>query len=378
MPRLATKAAAAKAPPGPEQDTLPDTPAEPAEPSTPPPAKKAAAKKAVPAKAADSQSVDEFGFVSLDETTDFLNVLAYGREGTAKTTSAATAANAAVAADHKGRVLVINAEGGLKVVALRKRGIDTSRIVVWPDPKSGVQITKRTLEGLHERLLTDLTKDPDSWFAVVIDSTTDVHQALREQATNKRIDKLMNKPGADTSVIDPDFVDRDDYGVMTSQLRVLIRRFRDLPCHVILTALERVDDATKVVGPALTPAIATDVLGYVDITMYMRATLHATGEDDDDSLAEFRALTRPGKVTRAKDRFDLLPRVLVEPTFERVLGYVRGDLEEASDPLQIAYVQRRQAEKEAAAAAEAEAEAAKQARKPARGTKAAAAAETGE
>ncbi|HEU5046109.1 MAG TPA: AAA family ATPase [Nocardioidaceae bacterium] len=367
MPRLASKPAAEKPPPTAVQPPLqtdePDGAADESNVTELATTKAAAAKQGKRAHSAAKGNADEFGFTALDDTVDYLNVLLYGREGTAKTTSAAFAANVA-AKQGKGRVLVVNAEGGLKAVALRRRGIDTSRIAVWPDPEKGEQITFKSLERLHERLLSDLTDDPGCWFAVIIDSLTDVHVALREQATDKRINKMQNDPRVtDKSLIDEDFVDRDDYGVMTNQLRQLTRRFRDLPCHVIITALERTDDKTGVVGPSLTPALAGDVLGYVDLVMYLRATLHATGEDEDDALAEFRALTRPGKVTRAKDRFDLTPRVLVEPRFDRILGYIMGELEEASDPIQAAYVQRRAAEAAAEAAAAAERERAKASKK---------------
>lgn len=339
-------------------------------------AKKAAASRTATPPASTKTSpptrdADEFGFVALDDTIDYLNVLAYGREGTAKTTGAAFAANC-VPKGSKARVLVVNAEGGLKKVALQRRGVDTTKLVVWPDPESGVKITAKTLERLHDRLLSDLTNDPESWYAVVFDSITDIHQALRKQATDKRVQKLYADSKVDNNLIDEDFVDRDDYGVMTNQLRDLLRDIRDLPCHVVFTALERVDDKTSMLGPAVTPALATDLLGYVDIAMYMRATLHATGEDDGEELAEFRALTRPGKATRAKDRFDLLPRVLATPTFDRILGYVRGELDESTDPIQAAYVVRREAEAKAKADALAEREAKKAAAKKAPAKKAAA------
>lgn len=290
---------------------------------------------------------DEFGFVALDDTEDTLNILYYGREGSGKST------NAAMAANHPGisRVLVINAESGLKKAALQRRGVDTSKVVLWPPP--GRLLTFRSLEALHAKILSDLHTDPTSWGAVVLDSITEIHQALREQATEKRIDKVKRTGGQAAAVLDEDFVDRDDYGVMTNQMRKLIRRFRDLPCHVVVTALEKVSE-DGMVGPAISPALATDVLGYMDLVLYCKATQHAPGEDADESVAEFRALTRPGSKTRAKDRFDLTPRALAEPFFTRVAGYITGGLDEETDPVQAAYRERREAEARAKAEAEAE------------------------
>ncbi len=47
---------------------------------------------------------------------------------------------------------------------------------------------------------------------------TEIHQLLRENATEARISKSR-------VVLDPDVIDWDDYNKMTSQLRKLIRRF---------------------------------------------------------------------------------------------------------------------------------------------------------
>lgn len=241
-------------------------------------------------------SADANWFGELKAEDDYLKVLWYGSEGSGKTTAAAMAAN-------QGRVLIINAESGVKFNALRQHGINVNNIRVWPNPNNPQPITSATLDALHIRLLQDLRDDPGSWYAVIWDSLTEIHQALREQATERRVNKVQ---GAD-----PDWVDRDDYGVMTAQLRKTIRRYRDLPCHVLFTALETSDEKKDEVRPAITPALCNDVLGYVDIVMRM-------GSPTDD----FRARTRKHGRIRAKDRFGLLPARLMEPNFIRVKDYV--------------------------------------------------------
>src|SRR5690625_8048708 len=59
---------------------------------------------------------------------------------------------------------------------------------------------------------------------------------------------------------------------MSKQFRDLLRKYRDLPCHLILTALERrdVDEDTGQVayGPALSPGVQKEVLGYIDLVLY--------------------------------------------------------------------------------------------------------------
>jgi len=298
------------------------------------PAKKAAAKKApvpkvtTPEPPIEEDLTDDW-FVELEEVVDYLNVLYYGREGSGKTTNGALLANAFPDLPKgKGRILVINAEGGLKKKALVKRGVDTSRIVVWPDPKKGERITHAGLDRIHRRVKADLMKDEDSWTGILFDSATDIHTSLLDNAQAKRVQAIMNR-GQD---VDPDFVDIADYGTMTKAFRDVLRKFRDLPCHFVITALERRDvdkDTGKPqYGPAVTPGLQADLLGYVDFVLMCKA------EDED---GPFRALTRANSRFRAKDRFDVLPRIMVDPFMSRIIQYVVGELEPDDDPEQKRY-----------------------------------------
>lgn len=286
----------------------------------------ASPERELPVGPAQAPAEDDW-FGALKAEDDYLKVLWYGVEGSGKTTAAATAAN-------EGRILIINAESGVKFNALAARGINVDNIRVWPNPERPQPITSATLEALHLRLLQDLRSNPGSWYAVMFDSVTEIHQALREQATERRVNKVQGT--------DPDWIDRDDYGVMTGQMRKLLRRFRDLPCHVLFTALETVDEKKDEIRPAITPALCNDVLGYVDIVMRM-------GSPTDD----FRARTAKHGRIRAKDRFSLLPHRLMEPSFTRVKNYVLQGLNEADDATQEPIRAEERAEEEKRAAEEA-------------------------
>lgn len=291
--------------------------------------KKAAAKKvASPAPEPDAElDLDgEFGFADLDDTIDFVNILSWGREGSGKTTGAARIANAfSHMPPDQGKVLIINAEGGLKKGALAKRGVDTSRIKIWPDPRKHERVTHQSLDRLHRKVKADLMKDPLSWGGVVMDSASEAHIAILDVVQNKRVVALM-RAGKDP---DPDFVDISDYGTMSKLFRDVLRKFRDLPCHFVVTALERRDvdkDTGKPqYGPAVTPGLQSDLLGYVDFVLFHRA------EDED---GPYRALTRGNARYRAKDRFDVLPRIMVDPYADRIIAYVNGDLTPETDPEQ--------------------------------------------
>lgn len=258
-------------------------------------------------------------FSPLSEDGDWLNVLYYGREGATKTTSALMAANTG-----PGRLLVINAEAGLKKRALAKYGVEINKVVTWPPP--GERVSRDGLREVYLRVKADLEQDPTSWTGVVFDSVTEVVALLVAEAQRGRIRDLRraNKP------YDPDFVSRDDYGIMTKVMRDVIRAWRDLRCHFIATALERRDvdeDSGKVqYGPAVTPALQTDLLGFVDLVLACK---------DEDGNNPIRALTYGSGKYRAKDRLGkMLPRVLVLPTFDRVLAYATEQLTEDQDPLQ--------------------------------------------
>ncbi|AZF98665.1 RecA-like DNA recombinase [Arthrobacter phage Riovina] len=270
---------------------------------------------------------DQLGdlFAPVDDVDDTYNFCFYGLEGSGKTTAIATAANIAPKGS---RVLIINAEGGVKKKALQRRGIDTSKIVLWPNPKTGQKVTRKGLEQLYQRLAGDLARDPNSWFAIGWDSITEVHAKIVSDVANARIQKARDRDVI-ISETDEFFTDRDDYGVMSKMVNDLLRKFRDLPCHYVVTALERrdVDEKTSKVsyGPAVTPALQTSILGYTDVNLYFKA------EDED---GPFRALVKGVGTYRTKDRLGGLPKVIAQPTMERILGYAEGTIEEAEDELQ--------------------------------------------
>lgn len=271
-------------------------------------------------KAAESNPAPRRGraplvFGALEEQREFVNVVMWGREGSGKSTAAVEAAN-------HGKILVINAEGGLKIRALRRQGINTANIALWPG--QGETISHRSLDRLYRQIKSDLAADPDAWFAVVFDSLSEVVTALLGSVSDDRIKKA--------SIIDPfeKFeTNRNDYGTMYKMFRDLLRKFRDLPCHVILTALERRDEdedtRTVFYGPDINPGIQKDLAGYVDIQIYHRAA--SKGQP-------FRALVRGIDKYRTKDRYGLLPDTLAEPNFSRILGYIEEELEESTDPIQ--------------------------------------------
>lgn len=247
-------------------------------------------------------------FAPLTEQAEYTRAMFYGREGTGKTT-------AALLATQGGRVVVINAEGGLKKKPLADQGVVLDNVQVFT-PDEGQLITTDDLATIHTAILAELQENPGSIYAVVMDSVTEIQKQLLETATHQRVTKSLVE-------VDPDFIDRADYGKTNNQLSKLIRRYRDLPCHFVATALERDKDNEDEVGPAMSPGLMVDVLGYMDVVVRF-------GSAD----GSFRGRAKGNKRIRAKDRFGALPEVIAEPSFPRIEAYLDGSLTDEDDELQ--------------------------------------------
>lgn len=261
-------------------------------------------------------------FVAYDETEEHLNILYWGREGSGKTRDI-------VEATKLGKVLFVNAEGGLKKRALLEAGAVTQNLIIFPRP--GQPLTYHTLEAAIFKIKSDLMDDPNSWFLFAIDSVTELAQAFTDAASDDNFEKAKRKNQAwKPGINDEFFVDRSDYGTSTKMVRKLVRMLRDAPVHVAMTALERRDvdeDTSKVAyGPAMGPALQTSLLGYVDLVLYCKA--------EDEERPYFRAMTKKVGMARAKDRIGIFPKILVNPSIPRILAYNEGMLSEETDPEQ--------------------------------------------
>lgn len=260
-------------------------------------------------------------FATLEDAEEYLNILYFGREGSGKTTAACSLAEL-------GNVLVVNAEGGLKKNTLKRHGIDVSKIMTWP--KSGEPITHHGLVEVYNQIKADLDKNPNAWAGVILDSASEIVPALVDQVAKDRMEKSA-KRGQPVEGVDEFFTDRSDYGTMSKMFRDILRKFRDLPAHFVVTALERRDvdeDSGKVqYGPAVTPGVQADLLGYVDLVL-------ACSAEDEETGKPYRALTRSTGKYRGKDRLGVLPAVLVNPTVPRILQYEHAEITEKTDPQQ--------------------------------------------
>lgn len=252
----------------------------------------------------------------LVDVDDPLNILYYGDGGTGKTTHLCHMAD-------RGKVVVVNAESGVKRRALERCGVDVANIEIWP--AQGEKITYAGLEAEWLRIREALNKDATAYVGHVWDSITEIYKILLDDI----IDENAASVARSGKARDP----RQDYGVMTDQVRKLVRKCRDLPCHFGASALTRRDvddDGAVVYRPAITPALQTDLYGWFDLVCY---TTLVVVEEDGEEAEQYRGLFKPAGKFRGKDRFKIMPKALVDPTFDRVLSYVEEELDADNDPI---------------------------------------------
>lgn len=282
------------------------------------------------APAEPARTVDNIGTLggSLADVAEKLTILYYGDVGTTKTTSA-------LMLSERGRTVLINAEAGAKPTPLKARGVNLDNVVPWPGKdKDGNQLGPdyitydRIIAEVFEPMRADLIRDPNSWYGVCVDSFSELSKRLITTVADAAARKaaLTNKPREQFQV------DLADHGVGSQMMRQLLRGFRDLGIHVAITALERrdVDQQSGKVkyGPAVGPAIANDTMGLVDVVLWCKR------EEIGDR--EFvMGICRPLELRSAKDRFDVLPVRMIDPTTTRILDYMSGALTRETDPLQI-------------------------------------------
>lgn len=265
---------------------------------------------------------------TLDEVQARYRCLYYGDPGGGKTTAIAMAAKL-------GKVIYIDADGGLKAKALRRHGIPVENIEPYTD------ISYRGLEKLHQETHTRL-RDGEDIYAIAWDTTSKTQDAFLDEIMPESL-KKSERIGKDRGEFE---IYLEDRGVVVEMMKKLLRRFHGLDCNLLLGAHERRDvnqeDGSVRVGPALSPSVAASFGGWMDCIIRCSTETF----ENDPTLAEwdgmeFVGLTRPDGRFVAKDRFGLLPKRMVNPGFDRVIAYLDGDLEKINDPFQKAAIARR-------------------------------------
>lgn len=255
-------------------------------------------------------------------------VLWWGPPGSGKTTDLAYMAQG-------GPVAYVRADRSVRVRPLRALGVNTANI----EPINELD-TEKLVEMVYSDFMQRLEEDPGSLFGVGVDTVTELIARRMEAIVDDEWDTI--KRAAARQSREPDkskrfFVDRDYWQPITQEMRRIVRHLKDLNCHLGITAQTRrdtdKDSGTLNIGPAVNPAFQPDLLAYMDFSI--RTATNGYWQDGEEQV--FLGYPKQEGVYLGKDREHVLPRILVNPTFDRVLAYAEGTLDSKTDPVQQAY-----------------------------------------
>lgn len=250
---------------------------------------------------------------------DLVRLLFYGDPGVGKTTGIAALARI-------GKIVLIDPEKRMKKSALRRAGIPIDNIHHHTD------VSYDGLNKLADRLEIALDKGK-RYAGVCWDAATESQRLFIMQQVDEGVAEAAAK-GMERSSFR---IYQDDYGDVGEMMRRCLRRFTALPLHLGMSALAKEDkdnNGAKTVSPSLTPSVWRDVAAAFDIIG------HITNEEIGTEIQRM-VLTQPIGVFAAKETFGILPRRLVDPTFDRVLRYVAEQMTVKTDTIQQAAIKAR-------------------------------------
>lgn len=268
--------------------------------------------------------------VPLDEDPPVLNVMYVGSSKRHKTTDMATMAN--LGTDSQ-RVAYVQFEAGIKQKPLRARGIKTEKIVVF-SPR-----TPEELEDVYWGLAESMAQDSERWIGTALDTISEMQTLFLAKFVKERI-AAERKKGAQQAEKLLNKAEWDEYNIWTSTAQDLIRKFRDLPCHTAF-ATHEISEATASglkLLPKITNSFRTDLLGYPDIIVHKVVAQNPLCPEPDG--VESLGFCRNIDIFIGGDRLGITPVVLAHPTMERLWKLYEGTLDLSTDPHQVAYMGR--------------------------------------
>lgn len=227
------------------------------------------------------------------EQPSTFNMLIYGHSGAGKT----RLAGSADAVPELRRVLFIDVEGG--TLTLRNtpyNEIEVVRVKSWQE---------------MEDVYNELNLGRHHYNTVIIDSLTEIQKMS--------MDRIMRRLVEENEERDADVPGVREWNINIEQTRKYVRKFRDLPVNTIFTALEHSEKNMRTGAtrrkPSLSGKVKDEVAAFLDIVVYLYTK--EVGDENKRML-----LTGQTEDTVAKDRSNLLPMVIENPTMEVIYEHL--------------------------------------------------------
>lgn len=255
---------------------------------------------------------DRIGASLPDELVSYINKLVYGDPGAGKTYLLGTAADS----EHTTPSLVIDIEGGTRTIY--GKNVDVKRVT------SIAQLSALYAE-LHSDIKTDENGVQSLYYkSIMLDSISELQKL--------DMDEIMTATVALHPERNKSVPAQREWGITGDHMRAIIRKFRDLPCNVIVTALatETVDQNTnrKSYGPSLPGKLKNEVAGFFDIVGFLY-----TAQDETGVVRQLQFAKTPSVV--AKDRTGKLGDLMINPTILDIWNLINSKPAEKATVTQV-------------------------------------------
>lgn len=232
------------------------------------------------------------------EANPHLNVLLYGQYGAGKT----LLAGSSDAVPEMRKVLFLDIEGGTFTLQHTFPNTDVLRITNW-----------NQMADIYDELKAGLGKE---YRTIVVDSLTEAQFFNMNEIMRQLVELKPDR--------NEDVPDVREWQINQTQIKKFIRKFRDLPVTVIMTALmqeKKTGSGTLKKGPDLPGKLAGQVPALFDEVWYLYVrtlTNQQLGLEGDGKKEARLLLTGDTENAAGKDRSGKLPKIMVEPTMQQI------------------------------------------------------------
>lgn len=215
----------------------------------------------------------------------YVKALIYGEPGAGKTWLSCTAPNP----------LILLTEPGVADATIRAATVTLGR-----EPSVWEISDINDISEAYEYLATAGHKEFDT---VVLDSVTDMYRRITRSVIDYTVERAMKSD----RVKDPDVPEQGDWFRIAERIRKLIMAFRNLPMHVVVTALVMDVRNELLRVPFVQPkSLALELPAFFNVVGYL-------GVVNEDGKAIRKLLVERTETHLAKNPGNILPPIITAP-----------------------------------------------------------------